>query len=450
MKKMGVFLGLLISLMFCCNTGVLADTDYYIEKGDFTVTVPDGYYVLHRDMAEDDPALAFLDSTVQEIEASYFSDDICLELFNADFSTDIQIIVAGVADLDEGVTITLDDDDNDLIEEAKEYIRAGDYDIVDGEESILYSDEGVNVVKGAQVKFIQAFPAQYTNSEKTQQFIENYTIVNGQTITIYSYCSGDEPSQAEIDLINTITESIYFENFSYPKDTADAVSNGVGNSGNGTGATTSDTVMDTVVGFLLILVYAFWFVAIIYAILCTKGKIVPHHKKIPEVIVQYHYGVENSNRWLYFYSKYLLAIWFVVGCIFIIFQCIALKNFWSLFNSLYLIFIIFVYRELKKYSYLGYHFNVIFLWGWTVTGIFNYSLDDNALFNYVDLIAALICCTIFLIFNLSYFRNRKILFTDEQKIVSQDEDHKAPEIDSENNSESAVQLVYDNKLAGNA
>lgn len=415
MKRIALLVGVLLCFRFLFSTDVLADNEYYIEQGDFSITIPDGYYVLHRDMAEDDPALDFLGITAEEAEASLSSSGIYLEVFNDDFSTDIQISVIGVADPDEGVTITLEDNDNDLIAEVKKDISNGDYDIVEGEQSILYSDEPVNIVTGKQVKFIQMFAALYANSEKTHQAVENYTIVDSQTIAINSYCVGDEPSQEEIDLINTITKSIYFENLPSAKNAAASV-NDETNSSTGMNAPISDSINNR--AFIIsLLICVSWLIAVVYAILCMKGKIVLPSKKITGISAQYHYGIENSSKWLNFYRKYLLIIMIVLNVIFIAIYIVFQDDFWILFDCVYLIFIILLYRELKKLSYLGYHLNFIFLWLYTITLAINHSLDENLFINYWSLLLALVVYGVFLVFNLVYFERRKVLFSDEPKCM---------------------------------
>ena len=64
-----------------------------MRKAVFTVTVPDGYHVLHRDIAEDDPVLDVLGMTASDLVADMEEGQLYLDMFDEEVHYEITITV---------------------------------------------------------------------------------------------------------------------------------------------------------------------------------------------------------------------------------------------------------------------------------------------------------------------------------------------------------------------
>ncbi len=424
MKRGIISFCLLVALLFGASIGVAADTEYYIEEGGFTVTVPDGYHVLHRDIAEDDPVLDVLGMTASDLVADMEEGQLYLDMFDEEVHYEITITV--FSDEDSEATYNLRDFSN---EEILSSIKDHSYSDIEG---VTVDVDSISVTGFDQYKFVQ-LPYTYTDGETEESALRNYTIVNGQYIimdvAVYDPAFYNEAT----GLLSSLTNSLRFDEI---KDSP-LLEDSERTEENASDSNTSEGQFGIspeaqwyLVLTLLIFNFAMWIVGIVYAILCIKGKVVVG-KNFTCSTNDYLYHSKLSCGWLSFYRQVLLIIWVFFGAIRIVYYfMIGDYDFIQplvVLDVLPIVFTFLVFLEINKFTPAGYRLNIMLLWFLMIGNIcasFFSVLNGEGL---TDLIGWVIFESIFLPLNLIYFRKRKVLFykkafgdsfTDEKSAVS--------------------------------
>ena len=107
MKRGIISFCLLVALCSAPALGSRQTRSTILKKGGFTVTVPDGYHVLHRDIAEDDPVLDVLGMTASDLVADMEEGQLYLDMFDEEVHYEITITV--FSDEDSEATYNLRD-----------------------------------------------------------------------------------------------------------------------------------------------------------------------------------------------------------------------------------------------------------------------------------------------------------------------------------------------------
>lgn len=423
MKRGIISFCLLVALLFGASIGVAADTEYYIEEGGFTVTVPDGYHVLHRDIAEDDPVLDVLGMTALEAMEIMEEDDIYMYVFD-DYFNEMVGIVLDRDDYSESVFNLADMSDNEILS----FFTESDFD--DSEMDVNF--DGMSIIGVDDCKFLQ-LPYTYFEGGTEVSALRNYTIVNGQYIimdvAVYDPAFYNEATGLLSSLTNSlrfdeIKDSPLLEDSERTEENASDRNTSEGQFG------ISPEAQWYLVLTLLIFNFAMWIVGIVYAILCIKGKVVVG-KNFTCSTNDYLYHSKLSCRWLSFYRQVLLIIWVFFGAIRIVYYfMIGDYDFiqpLAVLDVLPIVFTFLVFLEINKFTPAGYRLNIMLLWFLMINNLcasFFSVLNGEGL---TDLIGWVIFESIFLPLNLIYFRKRKVLFykkafegsfADEQSAVS--------------------------------
>ena len=201
MKRGIISFCLLVALLFGASIGVAADTEYYIEEGGFTVTVPDGYHVLHRDIAEDDPVLDVLGMTASDLVADMEEGQLYLDMFDEEVHYEITITVFSDED-SESVFNLADMSDNEILS----FFTESDFD--DSEMDVDF--DGMSIIGVDDCKFLQ-LPYTYFEGGTEVSALRNYTIVNGQYIIMDVVVYDPAFYNEATGLLSSLTNSLRFD-----------------------------------------------------------------------------------------------------------------------------------------------------------------------------------------------------------------------------------------------
>ena len=422
MKRGIISFCLLVALLFGASIGVAADTEYYIEEGGFTVTVPDGYHVLHRDIAEDDPVLDVLGMTASDLVADMEEGQLYLDMFDEEVHYEITITVFS-DDYSESVFNLADMSDNEILS----FFTESDFD--DSEMDVDF--DGMSIIGVDDCKFLQ-LPYTYFEGGTEVSALRNYTIVNGQYIIMDVVAYDPAFYNEATGLLSSLTNSLRFDEIKDNPLLEDSERTEENASDRNTSEGQSGISSDARWYFslaLLMFLFAMWIVGIVYAILCIKGKIVVG-KNFTCSTNDYLYHSKLSCRWLSFYRQVLLIIWVffgalssIIGVVFAVLGDIfnfSLLSFMIL-ELLPVIFTFLVFLEINKFTPAGYRLNIMLL-SFMMISYVGFFLIFGV--EYWTMVAFGL---IFFPLNLIYFRKRKVLFykkafgdsfTDEKSAVS--------------------------------
>lgn len=399
MKRGIISFCLLVALLFGASIGVAADTEYYIEEGGFTVTVPDGYHVLHRDIAEDDPVLDVLGMTASEAMEIMEEDDIYMYVFD-DYFNEMVGIVLDRDDYSESVFNLADMSDNEILS----FFTESDFD--DSEMDVDF--DGMSIIGVDDCKFLQ-LPYTYFEGGTEVSALRNYTIVNGQYIIMDVVAYDPAFYNEATGLLSSLTNSLRFdeikdnpllEDSERTEENASDRNTSEGQSGISSEARWYFSLA------LLMFLFAMWIVGIVYAILCIKGKVVVG-KNFTCSTNDYLYYSKFSCRWLSFYRQVLLIIWAFFDVIRVVYYCTTGSYDFiqplAVLDVLPAIFTFLVFLEINKFTPAGYRLNIMLL---------SFMLINNAslLISGAEYWVRVGPYLIFFLLNLIYFRKRKVLF----------------------------------------
>lgn len=217
MKRLSVLWGLLLTFLLVFSSDVLADTEYYIKEGGFTVTVPDGYYIIHKDMAENDPTLELVGMTSEEINSFLQERYTFIDVIDPDFKYEVSVVV--LEDENSRKIFNLNNFTNEQILNSRGRIDEDDLSSQTSKElsqlqgiadSVDYDSDSIKVIQTPQCKFIEVKGVVHYDASDASGKI-NYTVVNGKSISLnlslYDEAALNEASM----LLSSMTDSMVFD-----------------------------------------------------------------------------------------------------------------------------------------------------------------------------------------------------------------------------------------------
>lgn len=178
-----------------------------------TLTVPDDAYVLTRDVEENDPALAFLETSREDTLAFLEENNDYLMAFAPDWRYEIYLTL----EQEKKSWVSLSACSASEIAEAVDATRAN------------YIDEGMEVLSCAaydsgSATFIEIL-YNYTEENYTKFLLEYYTIYNNQGISLMLFSNYGEVDEAQQNAMRALVNEIRF-NAGDPREVAKNTSGG--------------------------------------------------------------------------------------------------------------------------------------------------------------------------------------------------------------------------------
>ena len=201
MKKL---LAMVLAALFLVGgVALAAGQEYTLESIRMKLTVPEGYTVLTRDMAEDDPAFAQLGTTKEEIEELFAEQEIYLNVIISEESG--EEIALTVSENDYSKRLFSFADQN---EEFFDEVAANIQDESSTEEYGL-KYYGYQKYEHPQTVFLR-FDFEQTGEDSVSYGRQYYTVFNGQYINLLVRSYDGEFSEEAAQVLDEMVQSLTF------------------------------------------------------------------------------------------------------------------------------------------------------------------------------------------------------------------------------------------------
>ncbi len=200
MKKIFIFLCLIVILTFSCSTAVSAkiqnSESYSIENIHMNIQVPSNLITFTRTIDENDPGLKSLNLTKDKLEKQYKESGIFLDAVSPDLSYEI--------------TVTMNEDENSKSVYDLNSLSTAQTDALQSKllnENQFYTD--CTLYAHPQARFFR-LTLYETIGDILIRGIQNYTVLNGQAIDITLSTYKGDITNEQIELLNYMVGHTYF------------------------------------------------------------------------------------------------------------------------------------------------------------------------------------------------------------------------------------------------